>query len=99
MLSLVRGRDQAHVEVCDGASVPLISALPAPWARMAGGIDNDRFARPAGLLYASLRRVDDAPPNGRERDVTVEVRDEHGGRVVVVRVMMEIERIVPFGRA
>ena len=37
----------------------------------------------------------DRLPRGDSRDVTVEVRNERGQRVLTVRVSMEIDRVAP----
>ena len=37
----------------------------------------------------------DRLPTGDSRDITIEVRNEHGQRVLTVRVAMEIDRVDP----
>ena len=53
----------------------------------------DAAEREAAETAAEMGR--DRLPSGDSRDVTVEVRNEHGQRVLTVRVSMEIDRVAP----
>jgi hypothetical protein len=55
--------------------------------------DLDVAEREAATAAAEIGR--DRLPSGDSRDVTVEVRNEHGQRVLTVRVSMEIDRVAP----
>ncbi len=51
-----------------------------------------------GLEFPDLDAAEmgrDRLPTGDTRDITIEVRNEHGQRVLTVRVMMEIDRVDP----
>jgi len=53
----------------------------------------DAAEREAAEAAAEIGR--DRLPSGDTRDVTVEVRNEHGQRVLTVRVSIEIDRVAP----
>ena len=53
----------------------------------------DAAEREAAEAAAEIGR--DRLPRGDSRDVTVEVRIEHGQRVLTVRVSIEIDRVAP----
>jgi hypothetical protein len=53
----------------------------------------DAAEREAATAAAEMGR--DRLPSGDTRDVTIEVRNEHGQRVLTVRVSMEIDRVAP----
>jgi hypothetical protein len=55
--------------------------------------DLDAAEREAAETAASIGR--DLLPKGTARDVTIEVRDEHGQRVATVTIIMQVERVVP----
>ncbi len=55
--------------------------------------DLDAAERAAAETAAEMGR--DRLPRGDSRDVTVEVRNEHGQRVLTVRVAIEIDRVAP----
>ena len=55
--------------------------------------DLDAAEREAAEAAAEIGR--DRLPRGDSRDVTVEVRNEHGQRVLTVRVSIEIDRVAP----
>ena len=55
--------------------------------------DLDAAEREAAEAAASIGR--DMLPKGVPRDITVEVRNEHGQRVITVTVAMEIDRVAP----
>ncbi len=55
--------------------------------------DLDVAEREAATAAAEIGR--DRLPSGDSRDVTVEVRNEHGQRVLTVQVSMEIDRVAP----
>ncbi|HEX2555416.1 MAG TPA: hypothetical protein VHL98_17085 [Microvirga sp.] len=55
--------------------------------------DLDAAEQAAAETAAEMGR--DRLPSGDSRDVTVEVRNEHGQRVLTVRVSMEIDRVAP----
>ena len=55
--------------------------------------DLDAAEREAAEAAAEMGR--DRLPRGDTRDITVEVRNEHGQRVLTVRVSMEIDRVAP----
>jgi hypothetical protein len=70
--------------------------------------EGDRFTRDeTGIELGSLDAAEyeaargaaeigrDQLPKGDARDITIEVRDEHGQQVVTVRVSMEIHRNEP----
>ncbi len=55
--------------------------------------DLDAAEREAAVTAAEIGR--DVLPRGDSRDVTIEVRNEHGQRVLTVRVTMEVDRVAP----
>ncbi len=55
--------------------------------------DLDAAEREAAEAAAEIDR--DRLPHGDARDVTVEVRNEHGQRVITVQVRMDIHRVAP----
>ena len=55
--------------------------------------DLDPAEREAAITAAEMGR--DRLPKGDTGDITVEVRNEHGQRVLTVRVSMEIDRVAP----
>ncbi len=55
--------------------------------------DLDAAEREAATAAAEMGR--DLLPRGDARDITVEVRNEHGQQVLTVRVAMEIDRVAP----
>lgn len=55
--------------------------------------DLDAAEREAAEAAAEMGR--DRLPKGDARDITVEVRNERGQRVLTVRVSMEIDRVAP----
>ena len=55
--------------------------------------DLDAAEKEAATAAAEIGR--DRLPRGDARNVTIEVRNEHGQRVLTVRVTMEIDRVAP----
>jgi hypothetical protein len=55
--------------------------------------DVEAAEREAAESAASIGR--DLLPKGTARDVTVEVRNEHGQRVITVTVTMQVDRVEP----
>jgi len=55
--------------------------------------DLDAAEREAAEAAAEIGR--DKLPKGGVRDVTVEVRNEHGQRVLTVTISMHIDRVAP----
>ncbi len=55
--------------------------------------DLDAAEREAATAAAEMGR--DRLPRGDARDITVEVRNEHGQRVLTVRITMQIDRVAP----
>jgi hypothetical protein len=60
---------------------------------------NDLEAAEQEAATAAAEMGRDRLPSGDTRDITVEVRNEHGQRVLTVRVIMEIDRVEPPPRA
>jgi hypothetical protein len=56
-------------------------------------LDMGAAERKAAEAVAEMVR--DRLPRGDTRDITIEVRDEHGQWVLTVRVTMEIDRMEP----
>jgi len=60
------------------------------------GLEFDSFdeaEREAAIAAAEIGR--DRLPQGDTREITIEVRNEHGQRVLTVTVSIEVERVVP----
>jgi hypothetical protein len=55
--------------------------------------EREAAEREAATAAAEMGR--DLLPRGDARDITVEVRNEHGQRVLTVRITMQIDRVAP----
>jgi hypothetical protein len=75
-----------YFDVCEGPRfIPDADGMELP--------DLDAAEREAAETVVSIGR--DLLPKGKARDVTVEVRNAHGERVLTVKITMQVNRVVP----